>query len=132
MLLRIALVCIVVSSLVQAQRSGTPAAAAPSGTGAGAGAAAAPAGGAPATGAGAARDQGSDALIKQLEIQKWYAQLGDIAEVNEIRYTSDPPHKPANPTAPGAKNPLIIHAMTFVPKNLDKTKKQPLIVFAHQ
>ena len=27
---------------------------------------------------------------------------------------------------------MIIHAMTFVPKNLDKTKKQPLIVFAHQ
>ena len=78
------------------------------------------------------RDQGSDALIKALEVQKWYAQLGDIAEVNEIRYTSAPRHKPPNPTAPGAKNPLIIHAMTFVPKNLDRTRKQPLIVFAHQ
>jgi dipeptidyl aminopeptidase/acylaminoacyl peptidase len=130
--LRIALICVIVSTLVQAQRSGTPAAAAPSGAGAGGGAAPAAGGGAPATGAGAPRDQGSDALIKQLEIQKWYAQLGDTAEVNEIRYTSDPPHKPANPTAPGAKNPLIIHAMTFVPKNLDRSKKQPLIVFAHQ
>ena len=27
---------------------------------------------------------------------------------------------------------MIIHAMTFVPKNLDKAEKQPLIVFAHQ
>jgi len=27
---------------------------------------------------------------------------------------------------------MIIHAMTFVPKNIDKTRKQPLIVFAHQ
>ena len=78
------------------------------------------------------RDQGSDALLKALEVQKWYAQLGDLAEVNEIRYTSAPPHRAQNPTAPGAKNPMIIHAMTFVPKNLDKTKKQPLIVFAHQ
>ena len=59
-------------------------------------------------------------------------QLGDIAEVDEIRYTSAPPHRATNPTAPGAKNPLIIHAMTFIPKNLDRTKKQPLIVFAHQ
>jgi predicted dienelactone hydrolase len=27
---------------------------------------------------------------------------------------------------------MIIRAMTFVPKNLDRTKKQPLVVFAHQ
>jgi dipeptidyl aminopeptidase/acylaminoacyl peptidase len=100
------------------------------------GAATAPATPAPAAageaGAAATRDQGSDALLKALEVQKWYAQLGDIAEVNEIRYTSAPPHKAQNPTGPGARNPMIIHAMTFVPKNLDKSKKQPLIVFAHQ
>jgi dipeptidyl aminopeptidase/acylaminoacyl peptidase len=120
MLLRIGLICVVVCSGVPAQRSGAaaPATAAPTPT-------------TPAA-AGAARDQGSDVLVKALEIQKWYTQLGDIAEVNEIRYTSAPPHKPQNPTAPGAKNPMIIHAMTFVPKNIDKTKKQPLIVFAHQ
>jgi len=67
-----------------------------------------------------------------MEVQKWYAQLGDIADVEEIRYTSAPPHHPQNPTAPGARNPLIIHAMTFVPKHLDKSRKQPLVVFAHQ
>ncbi|MBM3758615.1 MAG: S9 family peptidase [Acidobacteria bacterium] len=78
------------------------------------------------------RDHNADILMKALSIQKAYAQLGDIAEVGEIRYTSAPPHKPQNPTAPGAKNPLIIRALTFVPKNLDRTKKQPLIVFAHQ
>jgi len=37
-----------------------------------------------------------------------------------------------NPRLPGAANPLIIHAYTFIPKNLDKSKPQPLIVFAHQ
>ena len=79
-----------------------------------------------------ARDHNADILIKALTIQKAYTQLGDIAEVNEIRYTSAPPHKPLNPTAPGAKNPLIIRALTFVPKNLDRTKKHPLIVFPHQ
>jgi len=129
MLLRISVICIAVSSFAQAQRSGAQTPAAPSATGSATPAAGS---GAPVTGPGAPRDQGSDSLIKQLEIQKWYAQLGDLAEVNEIRYTSAPPHKPQNPTAPGAKNPLIIHAMTFIPKNLDRTKKQPLIVFAHQ
>src|ERR1019366_6848069 len=134
MLLRIGLVCVVVSSVVHAQRSGAAAPAAPSATVAAAPSAevsgTAPVGGEQS--AGAAGDQGSDVLIKALEVQKWYSQLGDIAEVNEIRYTSAPPHKPLNPTAPGAKNPLIIRAMTFVPKNVDKTKKQPLVVFAHQ
>jgi dipeptidyl aminopeptidase/acylaminoacyl peptidase len=127
MVLRISLVCVVLSSLVFAQRSGAPAAApSPAGSPAGAGAP----GGQGAAGAG--RDQSADILIKAIEVQKWYTQLGDIAEVNEIRYTSAPRHRPPNPTAPGAKNPLIIHAMTFVPKNLDRSKKQPLIVFAHQ
>jgi dipeptidyl aminopeptidase/acylaminoacyl peptidase len=49
-----------------------------------------------------------------------------------VEYTSLPPAHPKNPNAPGAANPLIIHAYTFFPKNLDRTKKQPLIVFAHQ
>jgi dipeptidyl aminopeptidase/acylaminoacyl peptidase len=136
MLLRTALACLLLSTLIHAQGSAdTPAApaAATGGRGgaSGGGGAATPAAGAAGAGAGGAA-QGSDTLIKALEIQKWYMQLGDIAEVDEIRYTSAPPHRASNPTAPGAKNPLIIHAMTFIPKNLDRTKKQPLIVFAHQ
>jgi dipeptidyl aminopeptidase/acylaminoacyl peptidase len=78
------------------------------------------------------RDHGADILIKALTIQKAYSQLSDIAEVGEVRYTSAPPHKPQNLTAPGAKNPLIIRALTFIPKSLDRTKKHPMIVFAHQ
>ncbi len=113
-------------ALAQAQRAGAvPAAPAPPAAGT-----LAPTGGAQAAGAG--RDQGNDILIKALEIQQWHTALGDIADVHQIRYTSAPRHRPPNPTAPGAKNPLIIHAMTFVPKNIDKAKKQPLIVFAHQ
>jgi dipeptidyl aminopeptidase/acylaminoacyl peptidase len=71
-------------------------------------------------------------VLKALEIQKFYMQMGDIAEIREIRYTSLPPHYTPNPTAPGAKNPLIIRAMVFVPKFVDRSKKQPFLVFAHQ
>jgi len=123
MLPRTALLCIFLPSIVSAQRSGAAAAATGGGT---------PAAAAESGGRGGARDHNADILIKQIEIQKWYTQLGDIAEVNEVRYTSAPPHRPLNPTAPGAKNPMVIRAMAFVPKNLDKSKKQPLIVFAHQ
>jgi len=132
MLLRIGLVSVALCSMVQAQRGGGTAPSTPAAPGAAVAAAVAGTGGGEAGEVGAARDQGSDALLKALEVQKWYAQLGDLAEVNEIRYTSAPPHRAQNPTGPGAKNPMIIHAMTFVPKTLDRTKKQPLIVFAHQ
>ena len=78
------------------------------------------------------QNNSNDQVLKALEIDKWYRMLGDIAEIDEIRYTSLPPHKPANPTAPGARNPLIIRAMTFIPKFIDRSKKQPFLVFAHQ
>ena len=32
----------------------------------------------------------------------------------------------------GVGNPLIIRAYTFIPKSLDRSRKQPLIVFCHQ
>jgi acetyl esterase/lipase len=118
MLLRVGFLCALAVSIVLAQTSEAPPTPAP----------------APGRGAATAppHDHNADILIKTLETQKWYTQLGDIAEVNEIRYTSAPPHHPLNPTGPGAKNPMIIRAMTFIPKNLDRTKKQPFIVFAHQ
>ncbi|OUC15137.1 MAG: S9 family peptidase [Alkalinema sp. CACIAM 70d] len=79
-----------------------------------------------------ARNHDNDIVLKAMTNQKWYAQLGGMADIQEIRYTSAPVAKPANPTAPGAKNPLIIHAVVFVPKNIDKSKKHPFLVFAHQ
>ena len=127
MIARTCLVCFAMLSMAEGQ----PAASTPPAANQAPRAAASPAAGA-ADGPGAPRDHNADRLMKALTNQKWYQQLGDIAVVSEIRYTSAPLHKPQNPTAPGAKNPLIIHAMTFVPKKIDKARKHPLIVFAHQ
>ena len=77
-------------------------------------------------------DAGADQVLKALAIQKFYTQMSDIAEVREVRYTSLPPHYAPNPTAPGATNPVIIPAMVFIPKSIDRTKKQPFLVFPHQ
>ncbi len=72
-----------------------------------------------------------DEMLKAVDDLMWQMKLSDIADVDKVQYTSLPPHRVANPNAPGATNPLIIRAYTFIPKKLDRSKKQPLIVLIH-
>jgi dipeptidyl aminopeptidase/acylaminoacyl peptidase len=74
----------------------------------------------------------TDTVLKAIDDLEWRLKLSDIADVDKISYTSLPPAHVANPTGPGAGNPLIIRAYTFLPKKLDRSKKQPLLVLAHQ
>src|SRR5258708_4034978 len=74
----------------------------------------------------------NDEVLKRIDDVMWRLLLNDVAEVDRIEYTSLPPARIPNPRAPGAGNPLIVRAYPFIPKNLDRAKKQPLIVFAHQ
>jgi len=74
----------------------------------------------------------NDQVLKALDDIEWRLKLGDIAEVDQIAYTSLPPAHVPNRTAPGAGNPLVLRAYTFIPRKLDRTKKQPLLVLAHQ
>ncbi|HEY1341446.1 MAG TPA: prolyl oligopeptidase family serine peptidase [Bryobacteraceae bacterium] len=73
-----------------------------------------------------------DEVLKKVDDLMWHFALGDIAEIDKVEYTSLPPAHVQNPKAPGAGNPLIIRAYTFIPKGLDKSRKHPLIVFCHQ
>src|SRR5690348_6685435 len=66
--------------------------------------------------------QGLDETLKRVDDLLWYQKLGDIAEVDKIEYTSLPPQHVTNPKAPGATNPLIIRAYTFIPKKLDRSR----------
>ena len=88
-----------------------------------------------AAGAGAAAGQNAggidvDRVLKAVDDLMWHFDLGDIADVDKVEYTSLPPVHIGR--GPGAGNPLIIRAYTFIPKKLDRSKPQPLIVFAHQ
>jgi dipeptidyl aminopeptidase/acylaminoacyl peptidase len=75
---------------------------------------------------------GLDQVMKKIDDLLWYQKVGDIAEIDKWEYGGLPSAHVKNKTAPGAVNPLLIHAYTFIPKSLDRTKKQPLIVFVHQ
>jgi dipeptidyl aminopeptidase/acylaminoacyl peptidase len=73
-----------------------------------------------------------DQILKSVEDALWHVKLDDIADVDQVAYTSAPPAHAPNLNAPGATNPLTIQAYTFIPKNLDRSKPQPLLVFVHQ
>ena len=77
-------------------------------------------------------DHRTNQLLKAVDDLMWQLKLQDIATVDKVTFTSLPPTKPAVPTSPGATNPLIVTAYTFIPKSIDRNKKQPLIVFVHQ
>jgi dipeptidyl aminopeptidase/acylaminoacyl peptidase len=72
-----------------------------------------------------------DRVLKAVDDLMWHTKLSDIADVDQVRYTSLPPARVRNPNAPGATNPIIVTAYTFIPKTLDRSKKQPLIVLIH-
>jgi dipeptidyl aminopeptidase/acylaminoacyl peptidase len=74
-----------------------------------------------------------DEVLKHVDDLMWHEKLGDIADVDKVAYTSLPPQHVTNAKAPGATNPLIIHAYTFIPKKLDRSRphSQPLIVLIH-
>ena len=77
------------------------------------------------------RDHHADSVLKAIDDVKWHNMLGDIAQIDKVGYTSLPPRHQPNPTGQGAGNPMIIYAYTFMPKNLNKAAKHPLLVFVH-
>lgn len=77
-------------------------------------------------------DFGQQEVLKRIDDMLWYQKLGDIADIDTVTYASLPPAHIAHPKLPGATNPLLVHAYTFIPKNLDRSRKQPLIVYVHQ
>ena len=71
-------------------------------------------------------------LSKKIDDLLWYQKLGDVADIDKDAYTGPPQAHPRHPKEPGATNPILLHLYTFIPKKLDKSKPQPLLVFVHQ
>ena len=71
----------------------------------------------------------SDLLSRQIDELVLVRRVGDLAEIDRVRYTGPPPRVTKNPTAQGAGNPVIVPAFTFLPKKADG--KIPLIILVH-
>lgn len=72
-----------------------------------------------------------DVLQRQIDDVQFFNRLGDIAEIDIVRLTGPPLRYQPNPTAQGAGNPFRFYSYVFIPRNLDRSKRQPLLVFGH-
>ena len=72
-----------------------------------------------------------DVLERQIDNIMFFHRLGDIADIDIVRLTGPALRYEPNPTAQGAGNPFRFYAYVFIPKDLDRSRKQPLIVFPH-
>jgi dipeptidyl aminopeptidase/acylaminoacyl peptidase len=72
-----------------------------------------------------------DVLEKNIDDILWFQRVGDVAFIDKVFMTGPPKWKELNPTGQGAGNPVKFWSYIFIPKNLDYTKKYPLIVFPH-
>lgn len=73
----------------------------------------------------------NDALMKAIDDLLWYQRLGDVAEIEKVKLPGPPPRYQPNPTAQGAGNPFLFYAYSLVPKGLDCSRPQPLLVYVH-
>jgi dipeptidyl aminopeptidase/acylaminoacyl peptidase len=72
-----------------------------------------------------------DVLEKAIDDVLWYHRIGDVALVDKVRIVGPPRWKEPNPTGQGAGNPVRFYSYVFLPKDLDSSKKYPLLVFPH-
>ncbi|MFC2089997.1 alpha/beta hydrolase family protein [Bacteroidota bacterium] len=72
-----------------------------------------------------------DVLEKTIDDLLWYKKIGDVALIDKVYITGPPLWKEENSNAQGAGNPVKFWTYVFIPKDLDRSKKHPLIVFPH-
>lgn len=74
-----------------------------------------------------------DALEKKLDDVLWYDKVGDVAFIDKVVLTGPP--KPdrveKNKTRQGYGNPLAFSTYIFIPRDIDPSKKYPLLIFPH-
>ena len=73
---------------------------------------------------------GRAALLLAFAIAPALAQAGPDDPAERVTVRTGPTPIPGG-TAQGAGNPFVFYAYVFVPKQLDRSRKQPLLVFPH-
>ena len=78
-----------------------------------------------------------DQIDKGVDDLMWYNKVGDVAFIDKVRLTGPPLGKKKYQATEGRGNPLFyenpyrIQTYLFIPKDIDVTKKYPLMVLPH-
>jgi dipeptidyl aminopeptidase/acylaminoacyl peptidase len=76
-------------------------------------------------------DHRLDVIEKAIDDILWYNKVGDVAYIDKVRIVGPPLWREKNPTAQGAGNPVKFWTYVFIPRDLEPSKKYPLLVFPH-
>src|SRR5512145_1729511 len=76
-------------------------------------------------------DHRLDQLEKAVDDLLWYQKVGDVAVIDKVFHYGPPPAQVKNPTAMGAMNPVKFWSYVFIPRNIDRGRKHPLLVLPH-
>ena len=72
-----------------------------------------------------------DVLQKTIDDVLWFNRMDDIAFVDKVYMYGPPPANVPSPTARGAYNHVKFWSYIFIPKDIDFSKKYPLLVLPH-
>lgn len=72
-----------------------------------------------------------DVLEKKIDDVLWFERVGDVAHVDKVFLAGEPPRNHENAKTLSGKNPIKFWSYVFIPKDIDPSKKYPLIVLPH-
>jgi dipeptidyl aminopeptidase/acylaminoacyl peptidase len=72
-----------------------------------------------------------DQIDKAIDDITWFNRVGDIAYIDKVFIVGPPPARINNPDAMGAYNPIRFYSYIFIPRDIDPSKKYPLLVLPH-
>jgi dipeptidyl aminopeptidase/acylaminoacyl peptidase len=72
-----------------------------------------------------------DVLKKKIDDILWFERVGDIAFIDKVRIAGAPPAGAEKAKRFIDKNPIKFWSYVFIPKDIDRDKKYPLIVLPH-
>jgi dipeptidyl aminopeptidase/acylaminoacyl peptidase len=73
-----------------------------------------------------------DRVLKKVDDLLWFQRVGDVADVDKVFIPTVPnPHGEAEYGIAHERHPFRMYSYVFLPKNLDTTRKHPLLMFPH-
>src|SRR2546427_13310007 len=62
-------------------------------------------------------------LSRQMNELLWSQRLGDVAQIDKVRFTGPPPRSTNNPAPPAGSNEVVVSALTFLPRERSRWRK---------